>query len=166
MAKRTGCEPGRSEAESEPPASPSARGSESTDRADPAVPAAWIDPYALIERRRQRLAGEEQERRRRAGIRETTAFCTALKRYMKAQGLDRPKRQIEIAAVWDEVVGPEIAAKTDVQRLHGGILTVTVEGAALRSELENFHHQALLQSLREACPNRTIRKIRFRAGVR
>ncbi len=87
-----------------------------------------------------------------------------LKPYLKRSGLTAKaaEKQGKIQDLWYTVVGEEIGGKTRPAGFSRGVLTVAVESAALRQELENFYSQSLLQSLREAEPKLTIRALRFR----
>jgi hypothetical protein len=44
-------------------------------------------------------------------------------------------REQRALLAWPEMVGPRVAARTEPQRLRGGLLTVSVDGAAWLSEL-------------------------------
>ena len=65
--------------------------------------------------------------------------------------------------VWAEMVGPQIAAATDVERVHDGILYVAVRSAMWASEL-TFYKSDILRRLNDkigAGPQPIITEIRF-----
>lgn len=61
----------------------------------------------------------------------------------------RPDRQLDtLTELWAKTVGPGIAKVTKVTRYRGGILTVKVQSAAVRTELE-FARAHLIDALAE-----------------
>jgi hypothetical protein len=81
---------------------------------------------------------------------------------LRSRGLTRRAHPAGFSAAWKEAVGADRAGSTRVTGLRGGVLTVEVESAALRCELETFYHEDLLDRLRVLAPKSDIRKIVFR----
>ena len=65
---------------------------------------------------------------------------------------------------WAMAAGPEIAKKTRVESLKGGILTVAVASSAVKHHLSTFLAEELVESLREHLDQPQIRSLRFRLG--
>ncbi len=66
---------------------------------------------------------------------------------------------------WKEVVGDEVAQRTRVVDVTGGVLVIEVDSGPLIHELSTYYKNEILESLRalEEMPN--LRDIRFRAGT-
>ena len=82
--------------------------------------------------------------------------------YLRSRGLSRRSHPAGLAEAWAEAVGPARAPGTRVAGLRGGVLTVGVESAPLRCELETFYHEDLLDRLRLLAPQVRVRRIVFR----
>lgn len=82
---------------------------------------------------------------------------------LKSIGLDQKLKEREILACWPEVVGEEIAARTQAVKVDKGVLFVHVDHGAWMQEL-HFMERQIIERLKEKKPDVTIRKIRFGAG--
>jgi predicted nucleic acid-binding Zn ribbon protein len=91
----------------------------------------------------------------------TESLSDPLKRFLKKSGVGWMIRHADVVTHWAETVGPEIADKTRVRGLRAGVLTVDVEGAALKSELEQFYSETILKALKTG-PVKAVSEIRFR----
>ena len=85
---------------------------------------------------------------------------------LRSRGLTARAHPAGLASAWRQAVGAEREKSTRVTGLRGGVLTVEVESAALRCELETFYHEDLLDRLRVLAPKSAIRKIVFRTWGR
>lgn len=82
--------------------------------------------------------------------------------YLRARGLTRRSHPAGLAAAWSEAVGAGRAPSTRLAGLRAGVLTVEVSSTPLRSELETFYSEDLVERLRVLLPSCGIRKIVFR----
>ena len=81
---------------------------------------------------------------------------------LKSRGVTRASHPPGLAAAWTAAVGPARAGATRLAGLRSGVLTVEVESAPLRCELDAFHKEDLVERLRVLVPQHGIRKIAFR----
>ncbi len=65
-----------------------------------------------------------------------------------------------LAAAWREAAGPEVAERSKVASLTRGRLTIHVESATLRHEIEAFRKFEILQRMKEAYPAQRITSLR------
>jgi len=86
----------------------------------------------------------------------------ALSELIALKGLARVRGETQLAAVWSEAAGPEIAAGTQVRGIRRGVLQIDVANAALMGELAGFHKQSLLSTLQEQHADLRIRDLKFR----
>ena len=66
----------------------------------------------------------------------------------------------DLAAAWREAAGPEVAERSKVASLTRGRLTVYVESATLRHEIEAFRKYDILPRMKEAYPAQRITSLR------
>lgn len=86
----------------------------------------------------------------------------ALSELIVARGYARSQGSAQLQAVWDHVVGMEIAPYTRVGELNRGTLQVMVANPALLAELNGFHKTAILQTLKETRPEYKIKQLKFK----
>ncbi len=70
-----------------------------------------------------------------------------------------PRRREELGQLteaWSRAAGPEVARRSRVVGLNRDTLTVSVESAALRQELESFRRDDILARLRAEYPAKRI----------
>ena len=85
-----------------------------------------------------------------------------LPRVLKEAGLLPEGRQREIETTWRDVAGPNVAAHTRVISFRAGRLTIGVESAPLRQELELFRKEELTKGIRSALGGVFVEELRFR----
>jgi hypothetical protein len=85
-----------------------------------------------------------------------------LPRVLEEAGLVPERRQGEIVKAWESVAGPMVAAHTRVISFRSGRLTIGVESAPLRQELELFRREELTKGLRSALDGVFVEELRFR----
>jgi len=83
---------------------------------------------------------------------------------LKSIGLDQKLKEREILSIWPEVVGTEIAERTEAVRVDRGVLHVRVDHSAWVQEL-HFMEKALLKKLRERAPDIKLKRIRFGTSI-
>jgi hypothetical protein len=83
---------------------------------------------------------------------------------LKSLGLDRKLKQQEIISIWPEVVGTEIAARTQAYKVDKGVLFVRVDHSAWILEL-HFMEKEILKKLKSRAPEIDIKRIRFGTGA-
>jgi len=86
----------------------------------------------------------------------------ALSELIALKGLARVRGETQLATVWSDAAGPEIAAGTRVNGIRRGVLHIDVGNAALMGELAGFHKQSLLATLRKQHADLRIRDLKFR----
>ena len=86
-----------------------------------------------------------------------------IKGFLKTLGTKRVRKQQDLTQVWEEIVGPSVAAYTRIAGEKQNILYVKVNSAPILSELANFRKKGILQKLRVAS-KRNYRDINFIAG--
>ena len=82
---------------------------------------------------------------------------------LKSIGLDQRLREQEILAIWPEVVGEEVAARTQPFKIERGVLHVRVDHSTWMQEL-HFMEQEILRKLKEKAPDIELVRIRFGSG--
>ena len=82
---------------------------------------------------------------------------------LKSIGLDQRLREQEILAIWPEVVGEEVAARTRPFKIERGVLHVRVDHSTWMQEL-HFMENEILRKLREKAPDIKLVRIRFGSG--
>ena len=85
-----------------------------------------------------------------------------LRDLLHSSGLAHTLKHLEVYSAWQEVVGPDIAARTRVAGLSRHKLYVDVDSAAHLHELSTFYKQQILRDLREKLPGILIRDLVFR----
>lgn len=79
---------------------------------------------------------------------------------LKSSGVTRRDELRELSTAWSRAAGPEAAGRSRVVSLRDGTLTVVVESAALRQELETFRREEVLRTMRKDVPGRRIAVLR------
>lgn len=78
--------------------------------------------------------------------------------------LDGSLREASAVTLWPEVVGEQIAAATQAERVRDGVLHVIARNNTWAFEL-TFHREQIRKGLNARLGNGTIQEIRFRPGV-
>jgi hypothetical protein len=74
-----------------------------------------------------------------------------------------PRRRgglFELTEAWCRAAGPEVARRSRIVGLVGDALTISVESAALRQELETFRKEEILARMRQEFPAKRIATLR------
>lgn len=94
--------------------------------------------------------------------RETFAINVVLKGIKKEFKKQSKNTHSDWNIIWDKVVGEEIKNFTKVKRWHNGFLEIIVENPTLRSELDAFYKESLIESIRETIDDKKLlRGIKF-----
>ena len=93
---------------------------------------------------------------RERGSRPVRLLGDVIKDVVKAAPWSRRKDLFALTEAWCQAAGPEVARRTQVMGLSRGTLTVNVESAALRHEIEAYRRPEILRRLQEAYPQKRI----------
>src|SRR5207302_8947113 len=77
--------------------------------------------------------------------------------------LDGSLREASAVVLWAEVVGEQIAAATEAERVRDGVLYVVARSHTWAFEL-TFHRDPIMKGLNARLGRNTIKEIRFRPG--
>jgi len=66
----------------------------------------------------------------------------------------------ELTEAWSRAAGPDVALRSRVVGMNRDTLTVAVESASLRQEIESFRRPEILARFRAEFPRRTIADLR------
>jgi len=132
---------------------------------DSSKQSAEMDEWQLLEKKRQDRVIRFQKWQKAVGRGPAVNLKDAMKTMLKKSGINFMKKNSGVLQIWNNVVGEEVAIMAVPASFKAGVLTVEVANSALLHELAQFHKEELLESLRQACPNVTIRNIRFKLGV-
>ena len=95
-------------------------------------------------------------------IKDVELIKTILKQIKKEVKKQSKNSNTDWNVIWCKVVGEEIAKNTKVKRWNNGFLEIIVSNPILRSELDAFFKESLLESLRESIADqKIIRGIKF-----
>ncbi len=78
--------------------------------------------------------------------------------------LDSSLREASAVSLWPEVVGEQIAAASEAERVRDGVLYVVARNHTWAFEL-TFHREQILKGLNARLGAKAINEIRFRPGV-
>ncbi len=85
----------------------------------------------------------------------------ALKLLVQTLGIEQRVEQYKIFDVWSEVVGDQVAKVAAPERIHNGVLIVSVNNAPWRNEL-TFRKQEILKKIHSKTNSQSIVDIKFR----
>lgn len=88
-----------------------------------------------------------------------------LGRLFTQRGWGRRSARQQLDQAWVNTVEPSYQPHTRVLVLRRGILEIEVNDAVLLQELASFHRRKLLEKIKKALPNSTIRELRFRSAT-
>ena len=95
-------------------------------------------------------------------IREVSSIKNILKQIKKEIRKQSKNSNTDWNIIWQKIVGEEIAENTRVKRWHNGFLEIVVSNPILRSELDAFFKESLIEALKESLDNQKIlRGIKF-----
>ena len=79
-----------------------------------------------------------------------------ISQFLRTSGVKRRDERRQLADAWCHAVGPGASRRSSVVSLQNGKLTVKVESAALRQELDTFRRGEVLRRMQEAFPAKRI----------
>lgn len=85
----------------------------------------------------------------------------ALGALIRSLGIEQQVEQYKIFDLWNEAVGQQVAKVAQPERLHNGVLIVSVNNAPWRSEL-TFRKREILEKIHEITRSNSIVDIKFR----
>ncbi len=88
----------------------------------------------------------------------------SLNDYLQISGLARAAQAEKVFTAWRESVSDEAARHTRVLGLRNNVLAVEVDSGPWLHELNNFHREEILQSLKARLSQCFIEDIRFVLG--
>jgi hypothetical protein len=100
---------------------------------------------------------------RRPPLKTAAAAGSLLRQLLGQWGLDRKLREYRAWELWDEVVGPQIAARARPAKLRDGVLEVVVDQAVWMQQLQLMKPK-ILSSLNARLGEVLIRDIFWRRG--
>lgn len=100
---------------------------------------------------------------KRGKMRRPAAVAELLGAILHGQPLELRLREGKIWQVWDNVVGPQIAARARPARFRDGLLTVTVASAPWMQQL-TFLKQEIVRKLNARLGEELVRDIYLKAG--
>ena len=92
---------------------------------------------------------------------EFTKVGELLPQILKKIGLDKKLDEREAVAMWEEIVGKDIAARTRAVKLEEEELHIHVDHGAWMQELR-FMEKEIIEKIEKAVPGVKIKRIRFR----
>jgi predicted nucleic acid-binding Zn ribbon protein len=102
-------------------------------------------------------------RQRRPPMKKAATAGTLLSQFLQQSGLAGKLHTYEAFLVWDEVVGPQIAAHAKPARIRDGVLEVRVDQAVWMQQLQLMKPK-ILTRLNERLGNQAIKDIFWRRG--
>ncbi|HTF56194.1 MAG TPA: DUF721 domain-containing protein [Planctomycetota bacterium] len=79
---------------------------------------------------------------------------------LRAFGPRRRDELYEMTEAWSRAAGPEVARRSRVVGMNRDTLTVAVESASLRQEIESFRRPEILARFRTEYPGRKVADLR------
>lgn len=102
-------------------------------------------------------------RRRRPPMRKAAQAGELLEKLLHSYGLDKRVRQYRALVIWDEVVGPQIAARARPNKIRGSVLEICVDQPAWMQQLQLMKPQ-ILQKLNAQLGEGEIKEIFLKKG--
>jgi predicted nucleic acid-binding Zn ribbon protein len=85
----------------------------------------------------------------------------ALEELVRRLGMTKTLSQYDVLTSWQDIVGEQIARVTVPERIHNGILFITVATASWREEL-SMRRKEILERINKAAGKNSVKEIRFR----
>ncbi len=79
---------------------------------------------------------------------------------MRAYGLDRKMKELDVVAAWPELMGPAVANRTKDIQIRNGILYLTMDSSVMRDELQ-LGKQIIIQRVNDMAGLVLIKDIWF-----
>lgn len=102
-------------------------------------------------------------RRRRPPMRRAAQAGELLEKLLHSYGLDKRVRQYRALVIWDEVVGPQIAARARPNKIRGSVLEICVDQPAWMQQLQLMKPQ-ILKKLNAQLGEGEIKEIFLKKG--
>lgn len=102
-------------------------------------------------------------RRKRPPMRRAAPAGELLEKLLQNYGLDKRLQQYRALLIWDEVVGPQIAARARPSKIRGSILEVCVDQPAWMQQLQLMKPQ-ILKKLNDQLGEGEIKEIFLKKG--
>ncbi len=102
-------------------------------------------------------------RPRRPKLKQAARAGDLVDKLLKGLGLDERLQQYRALIIWDEVVGPQIAARTRPVRIREGVLEVNVDQPTWRQQLQLMKPKILTQ-LNAELGKATIKDLYLKRG--
>jgi len=80
---------------------------------------------------------------------------------LKAVGPKKRNELYELTEAWGRAAGPEVARRSRIVGFNRDTLTIAVESAPLRQEIEMFRKPEILAKMRAEYPRRQIADVKF-----
>ena len=90
----------------------------------------------------------------------TSSLGKALEGFLAESGLKSALDHPKLCAIWEKMVGPEMARHTRILSFRRGVLEVGVDSSSLMSEMQFLRH-GLLHDLRQALSKPFVSSISF-----
>lgn len=100
------------------------------------------------------------------GSREPQPLATALAELIALRGFARKQGHDDLQRSWIAVAEAEWSGLARPVKIQKGVLHVTVDSAALLSQLASFHSSLLVKKLQEQFPRLQVRSIKFQLAGR
>ncbi len=101
--------------------------------------------------------------RRRPPMRKAARAGELLEKLLHNYGLDKRLQQYRALVIWDEVVGPQIAARARPSKIRGSVLEICVDQPAWMQQLQLMKPQ-ILKKLNEQLGEGQIKEIYLKKG--
>ena len=85
---------------------------------------------------------------------------SAIKLFLKNNGLEKGVKQQNAISIWEEIVGKKIALNTDAESVEHGTLTVKTSSSTWRQELM-FNKRDIIEKINKKLGHNIIKDIRF-----
>ncbi len=85
----------------------------------------------------------------------------ALFKLIRQKGLMNRSATDALDAEWKQIVGPELARRSNARKIKDGIVEVAVTNSAVLEELRGYMHQGVLEQLKARLPDSGIRGLRY-----
>lgn len=83
-----------------------------------------------------------------------------IEKLMRAYGLDRKMKELDVIAAWPELMGPAVANRTKDIQIRNGILYLSMDSSVMRDELQHGK-QIIIQRVNEMAGKAIIKDVWF-----
>ena len=78
---------------------------------------------------------------------------------LKAYGLDRKMKEVDIRIAWESMMGPVISKQTNSIKLRDGVVTIVMNNAVLKEEFD-YSKTKILKMLNDELGNDIVQEVR------